>query len=119
MAGIDHPGRIFLAMATFFRHAGPSGKAGEVADLASRLTPLLSQRLHDRAKLVGAAVRAAHMLSIGRPGIIDEAPLSYEKDRLVVALPKSYAALDGERLQRRFATLAALLGKTVEIRLLR
>jgi exopolyphosphatase / guanosine-5'-triphosphate,3'-diphosphate pyrophosphatase len=119
MAGIDHPGRIFLAMSTFFRHAGPSGKTGEVADLSSRLVPLMSHRLLERAKLVGAAVRAAHMLSIGRPGIIGEAPLSFEKDRLVVSLPNAYAALDGERLQRRFATLASLLGKTAEIRLQR
>ncbi len=119
MAGIDHPGRIFLAMAAFFRHAGPSGKAGEVAELSARLIPLLSQRQLERAKLVGAAVRAAHMLSIGRPGIIDQSPLSFEKDKLIVSLPTSYAALDGERLQRRFATLAALLGKTAEIRLQR
>ena len=116
MAGIDHPGRIFLAMSSFFRHAGPGGKADEVADLSAKLTPLLSPRLLERARIVGAAVRAAHMLSIGRPGIIDEIPLAYEKDRLVVRLPKSYTALDGERLQRRFATLAALLGKTAEIR---
>ncbi len=115
MAGIDHPGRIFLAMASFFRHAGPSGKADEVADLSRKLTPLLSQRLLERAKIVGAAVRAAHMLSIGRPGIIVEAPLHIEKDRLVWTLPQRYAALDGERLQRRFATLAGLIGKTAEI----
>ncbi len=119
MAGIDHPGRIFLALASFFRHAGPAGKADEVAELSSKLLPLLSPRLLERAKIVGAAVRAAHMLSIGRPGIIDEMPLSYDKDRLVVRLPKSYAALDGERLQRRFATLAALVGKSAEIRLVR
>ena len=119
MAGIDHPGRIFLAMASFFRHAGPSGKADEVAELQAKLMPLLTPRLLERAKIVGAAVRAAHMLSIGRAGIIDEMPLSYEKDRLVVRLPASYAALDGERLQRRFATLAALLGKTAEIRAVR
>ena len=103
-------------MASFFRHAGPSGKADEVADLSRKLTPLLSQRLLERAKIVGAAVRAAHMLSIGRPGIINMAPLSFEKDRLVLEIPVRFAALNGERLQRRFATLAALLGKTAEIR---
>ena len=119
MAGIDHPGRVFLAMASYFRHAGPGGKADEVAELSTELAPLLPARLLERAKIVGAAVRAAHMLSIGRPGIIDEVPLSYERDRLVVRIPKSYAALDGERLQRRFATLAALLDKTVDIRSVR
>lgn len=119
MAGIDHPGRIFLAMASFFRHAGPTGKADDVAELSSKLLPLLPQRLIERAKIVGAAVRAAHMLSIGRPGIIDEVPMSYEKDRLVVRLPSTYAGLDGDRVKRRFGTLAALLGKTAEIRVVR
>ena len=119
LAGIDHPGRAFLAMACYYRHAGPGGKADEVADLSAKLARLLSPRQLERAKVIGAAVRAAHMVSIGRPGIIDEVPLSYEKDRLVVRLPKSYAALDGERLRRRFMTLAALLSKSAEVRLVR
>jgi exopolyphosphatase/guanosine-5'-triphosphate,3'-diphosphate pyrophosphatase len=56
------------------------------------------------------------MLSIGRPGIIDETPLSYERNRLVLTIPKAYAALDGERLRRRFSALAALLEREPEIR---
>jgi exopolyphosphatase / guanosine-5'-triphosphate,3'-diphosphate pyrophosphatase len=116
MAGIDHTGRVFLAMASYFRHAGPGGKTDEVAELSSQLAPLLPNRLLERAKIVGAAVRAAHMLSIARPGIIDEIPMRYEKDRLVVVIPGSYAALNGDRVQRRFATLAALLGKTADVR---
>ena len=57
------------------------------------------------------------MLSIGRPGIIDEVPLAYERERLLLTLPKSYAALDGERLRRRFAVLANLLERVPEVRL--
>jgi exopolyphosphatase/guanosine-5'-triphosphate,3'-diphosphate pyrophosphatase len=49
------------------------------------------------------------MLSVGMPGIIDETPLSYEGDRLVLTVPERYATLDGERLRRRFETLAELL----------
>jgi exopolyphosphatase/guanosine-5'-triphosphate,3'-diphosphate pyrophosphatase len=56
------------------------------------------------------------MLSIGRPGIIDEIPLFYERSKLVLRLPKAYAALDGERLRRRFAVLAELLEREGEIR---
>jgi exopolyphosphatase/guanosine-5'-triphosphate,3'-diphosphate pyrophosphatase len=60
------------------------------------------------------------MISIGQAGIIDEAPLSYEgSNRLVLSLPKSYAALDGERLRRRFAALAELVDCEPEVRLLR
>ena len=49
------------------------------------------------------------MLSIGRSGIIDETPLSYEGNKLVLTVPKAHAALDGERLRRRFAALAELM----------
>ena len=57
------------------------------------------------------------MLSIGRPGIIDEIPLTYEDGKLVLAIPRTYAALDGERLRRRFAALAELLERAPEVRI--
>jgi exopolyphosphatase/guanosine-5'-triphosphate,3'-diphosphate pyrophosphatase len=57
------------------------------------------------------------MLSAGRPGIIDETPLSYEKGRLVLELPKAHRALDGERVRRRFAALAELLERELDVRI--
>jgi len=118
LGGIDHPGRVFLALAIYYRHAGAfADLEGEDAGLLSeRLKALISKKLSRRARIVGAAIRAAHMLSIGRPGIIDETPLSYERNRLVLKLPKAYAALDGERLRRRLAALAELVEREAEIR---
>ena len=84
--------------------------------LSERLKSIVSKKLYKRARIIGAAIRAAHMLSIGHPGIIDETPLSYERNKLVLAIPKAYAALDGERLRRRFAALAELLEREPEIR---
>jgi exopolyphosphatase/guanosine-5'-triphosphate,3'-diphosphate pyrophosphatase len=57
------------------------------------------------------------MLSIGRPGIIDEMPLSYEGGKLGLTLPPSHRDLDGERLRRRFEVLAELVDHKPEIRL--
>ena len=74
--------------------------------------------MQKRARIVGAAIRTAHMLSIGMAGVIDETPLAYEGDKLVLSIPKAYAGLDGERLRRRFELLAELVGKTAEVRLL-
>jgi exopolyphosphatase/guanosine-5'-triphosphate,3'-diphosphate pyrophosphatase len=73
--------------------------------------------MYKRTRIVGAAIRAAHMLSIGRPGIIDETPLSYERGKLILSVPRAYAALDGERLRRRFSTLAELMEVQPEIRI--
>ncbi|HEX2842011.1 MAG TPA: Ppx/GppA phosphatase family protein [Hyphomicrobium sp.] len=114
-AGIDHPGRIFLALAVYYRHVGTDdGKRSD--DLAARLRLVVSKRAQKRARIIGAAVRAAHMLSIGMPGVIDETKLFYEGPKLVLTIPRTYAALDGERLRRRFGLLAELLAREAEIR---
>ncbi len=113
LAGIDHPGRVFLALAVYYRHAGSGQSRGE--DLSESLKAIVSKRVQKRARIVGAAVRAAHMLSIGVPGVIDETPLSYEGNKLVLTIPKAYAGMDGERLRRRFEALAELLEREPEI----
>jgi exopolyphosphatase / guanosine-5'-triphosphate,3'-diphosphate pyrophosphatase len=119
LAGIDHPGRIFLALAIYFRHDGPDEDASAGRVFSDRLQAMLSPRLLKRARIVGAAIRAAHMLSIGRPGIIDETPLAYERDMLVLTLPRNHAVLDGERLRRRLEELASLLERRSDIRIVR
>ncbi|MCB1515403.1 MAG: Ppx/GppA family phosphatase [Hyphomicrobiaceae bacterium] len=117
LGGVDHPGLMFLALSVYFRHAGASEAKGE--HLSERFKRLVSKRSLNRARIVGAAVRTAHMLSIGMPGVIDMTPLSYDGDRLVLSIPPAFAGLEGERLQRRFGVLATLLGKTPEIRKIR
>ena len=114
LVGTDHPGRMFIAMAVFFRHVGSSEQNTD--QLSERIKGALSKRALKRARIVGAAIRAAHMVSIGMPGVIDETPLGFEDGKLVLTLPKSYASLDGERLRRRMESLAALLQLTAEVR---
>lgn len=113
LGSVDHEGRIFLALAVYFRH-----EAGDLAPetLPERLRARVSKRVVRRARIVGAAVRAAHMLSIGQPGVIDETPLSYENGKLILTIPRTYADLDGERLRRRFEALADLLGRQAVVR---
>ncbi len=118
LGGIDHPGRVFLALAIYFRHQGAGADTDDEGPekLSGRLRDIVPKKLYRRARIIGAAIRAAHMLSIGRPGIIDETPLAYEKGKLVLSLPKHHAALDGERVRRRFGTLAQLLERSLEMR---
>ena len=109
LSGVDHAGRVFLALAVFHRHDS-SNQSSE--QLSERLRALVSKRVQKRARIVGAAVRAAHMLSIGMAGVIDETKLTYDGDKLILSIPQAYAGLDGERLRRRFENLAELVGKT-------
>ena len=116
LAGIDHAGRMFLGLSIFYRHTG--GEDDRTDELSARLRAAISKRMLKRARIVGAAVRTAHMLSIGMPGVIDEAPLSMQGGKLVLTLPKVYAALNGERLQRRLSHLAGLVERQSEVRIL-
>ena len=112
LSGIDHPGRAFLALAVYFRHTG------QVKDeLGARLTGLATKRSLKRARILGAAIRSAHMLSIGMQGVIDKTRLSYDGDNFVLTLPRAQQPLDGERLQRRFGVLAELLDKKAVVRI--
>lgn len=118
LGGIDHEGRIFLALTIYFRHIG-AGEDAEGDEFSDRLKALVSKRTLKRARIIGAALRAAHMMSIGMPGIIDETPLSFDGDKLVLTVPRSYQSLTGERLSRRFEALAQLLDRAPEIRMAR
>ena len=116
LGGIDHEGRVFLALTVYFRHVGPDEDGEPKDELSERLKLLVPKRVLKRARILGAAIRAAHMLSIGQPGIIDETPVHYDGDKLVLRLPAAHKSLAGERLTRRFGALAELLELRPEIR---
>ena len=98
------PAASFWRLRFIHRHES-SDEGGDASVRAAAV--LVTKRVQKRAKIVGAAVRTAHMLSIGMAGVIDETPLSYDGDKLVLTIPQAYAGLDGERLRRRFEQLAA------------
>jgi len=104
---LDHPARAFLALAVYFRHVGITHDD----ELSPRLRELASTRLLDRARVLGAAMRVAYMVSASMPGVLPQTPLRVEKDRLVLRMPGKYAALAGERVFNRLRTLARLIGR--------
>lgn len=109
LAGIDHADRMFLALAVYFRHAGPSASAD---DLQTGLKAMVSKRAMRRARIIAAAIRAAHMLAVGMPGVLDETPVQLSGQTIVLSVPRQHAHLDGERLRRRFGALAELIERT-------
>jgi exopolyphosphatase / guanosine-5'-triphosphate,3'-diphosphate pyrophosphatase len=109
--GVDHPGRAFLALTAYYRNEGLIND-----ELSQRLVELVDKDMLKRARILGAAFRAAHMVAAAMPGVLPHTPLSYEGNRLVWQLPEPYANLEGERVERRFKTLANLLDQEPEIR---
>jgi exopolyphosphatase/guanosine-5'-triphosphate,3'-diphosphate pyrophosphatase len=104
--GIDHPGRAFLALAVFYRHAGHRAE-----EPSPRLRELATPRLLDRARILGAAMRVAYLVSASMPGVLPRAPMRVKKGKLVLRLEGRFKALAGERLQNRLRQLAKLIDR--------
>jgi exopolyphosphatase / guanosine-5'-triphosphate,3'-diphosphate pyrophosphatase len=106
-SAIDHAGRAYLALAVFFRHVGL------VMDdeLSPRLRELASTRMLDRARVLGAALRLAYVISAAMPGVLVKTPLAVERHRLALRLPGTNAALSGERVLNRLRAVARLIGR--------
>ncbi len=108
--GIDHPGRVFMAMALTYRHAGLNGN-GHLPGLR-KLAPA---RLQERARILGGALRVAYLITASMAGVLDQTTLQQRGDRLVLRLPESRADLGGGRLASRLRQLGRALGLDAEI----
>ncbi|MBZ0147385.1 MAG: exopolyphosphatase [Pseudorhodoplanes sp.] len=102
---IDHPGRTFLALSVFFRHAGLANDEN-----AGALLEIAPKRLLERARILGAVMRVAYMVSASMPGVLPSTPMRVERGRLVLRMGGKFKALAGDRVQNRLRTLAKLIG---------
>ena len=103
---IDHPGRAYLALSVYFRHAGLSEE-----ELSPRLRELASTRTLDRARVLGAAMRVAYLLTAGQSGVLPRTPMQVRRGKLVLKLPGKYGKLAHDRLFNRLRQLARLIGR--------
>ncbi len=109
--GIDHPGRIFLALCVMFRYVGVQGD-----DAPQDLVGLIENETLDRARHLAAAQRLAYVLTGAMPGLLPKIDLQYAaKKKLVLTLPRRHRDIVGERVQKRLAELAGLTGHTPEL----
>jgi exopolyphosphatase/guanosine-5'-triphosphate,3'-diphosphate pyrophosphatase len=108
--GVDHPGRAFIALSVFYRHVGLSDD-----ELSPRVREIASSRLLERARILGAAMRVAYILSAAMPGVLPRTPLLCEGNKLVLTFPAALAPLNSDRVANRLKQLARLLGKEPSI----
>jgi len=107
--GVDHPGRAFLALTVFFRHVGLAGIADD--ELSPHVRELANSRMIDHARVLGATMRVAYLVSGAMPGVLPNAPLVVERGKLKLKLRGKYRNLAGERLFARLKQLARLIGR--------
>ena len=70
LIGIDHPSRAYLALSASYRHVSSDQEIGPVS------RSLVSARQLDRARILGAAMRVAYILSAAMPGVLPRAPMT-------------------------------------------
>jgi exopolyphosphatase/guanosine-5'-triphosphate,3'-diphosphate pyrophosphatase len=107
---IDHPGRAYLALSVYFRHAGLSEE-----DLSPRLRELATTRMLDRARVLGAAMRVAYILTAGQSGVLPKTSMKVKRGTLILKLPGAYSELASDRLAGRLRQLARLIGREPSI----
>ena len=103
---IDHPSRAYLALAVFFRHIGLNEE-----ELSPRLRELATPHILDRARVLGAAMRVAYILTAGHDGVLPSTPMQVKRGRLTLHLPGQFAGLASDRLAGRLRQLARLVGR--------
>jgi exopolyphosphatase/guanosine-5'-triphosphate,3'-diphosphate pyrophosphatase len=103
---IDHPGRAYLALSVFFRHVGLNEE-----ELSPRLRELATPHTLDRARVLGAAMRVAYILTAGHDGVLPYTPMKVKRGKLTLRLPGEFAGLASDRLAGRLRSLARLVGR--------
>ncbi|MBI4920734.1 MAG: Ppx/GppA family phosphatase [Devosia nanyangense] len=111
LAGVDHPGRAFLAEVLAVRYMGLKHRS-----LSQPLMALAGPAANMKARLLGATFRVAYPMSAAMPGVLPRAHFSLESGRLRLHLPQDLAFLAGEHLEGRLDQLAGVAGiKSSEI----
>jgi len=109
--GVDHPGRAFLALTNYFRHDGVFNDA-PVAPIAA----IATLRYLERARLLGALMRVVYLLTASMPGVMPDLKwVEQPGGTLALVLPRSAAALYGERPLGRLQQLSKVLGRRLEL----
>lgn len=103
--GIDHPGRAYLALAIYYRHAGLTEE-----ELGAGLRELAPLRYRESARALAGAFRVAYLVSGAVEGVLPKTKIRRTASAIELVLPGPLADLRGARLESRLRQFAALAG---------
>ena len=110
LAGVDHPGRVFIGLAMMHRYGAGKRSLDADATLA-----LLEASSAGRAKALGRAMRLGAMISASTPGALAQARLEADEDTLTLTMGPSLEPLSGEMVSRRLGALADALSLSARL----
>src|SRR5690349_15494482 len=108
---ISHQGRAFVALSVFYRYAGLSEQNEPPAMIQELVPPLMLER----ARVLGAAFRVAHLISAARPGVLPATHFRSSGRKLMLVFEHRLVDLVADRVGSRFKQLARLVGRSGSI----
>jgi exopolyphosphatase/guanosine-5'-triphosphate,3'-diphosphate pyrophosphatase len=108
---ISHQGRAFVALSVFYRYAG----LRDENEPPARIREMVSPAMDERARLLGAAFRVAHLISAARPGVLPATHFRSRGRKLMLVFEHRMVDLVADRVGSRFKQLARLIGRTGSI----
>jgi exopolyphosphatase / guanosine-5'-triphosphate,3'-diphosphate pyrophosphatase len=108
---ITHQGRAFVALSVFFRYAGLSEENQPPTAIQSQVP----QAMLERARVLGAAFRVAHLISAARPGVLSATHFRSQGRKLMLVFEHQMVDLVADRVGSRFKQLARLIGRSGSI----
>ncbi|MFZ5676629.1 MAG: exopolyphosphatase [Pseudomonadota bacterium] len=107
---VDHAGRVFLALTIYYRYEG------EEEGMTNSLARLVDDKTLERARLLSEVFRLAYILTAAMPGVLPKIGIEVEGARnLTLRVPRKFADLMGERVEKRLDALAGQMGRTAKI----
>lgn len=104
ITGIDHPSRLFIACALFYRY-----KTNMDQTVMDASTVLLEDDMMHTARIIGLAMRLGHNISASVPGIINKTRLIISRNSLILQFDPEVSDLMGEAVKKRLDKLASIL----------
>jgi exopolyphosphatase/guanosine-5'-triphosphate,3'-diphosphate pyrophosphatase len=92
----------------FYRYAGLS----EENEPPALIRGLLPPAMVERARVLGAAFRVAHLVSAARPGVLPATHFRSQDRKLMLVFEHRLVDLVADRVGSRFKQLARLLGRS-------
>ena len=108
---VTHQGRVFVALSVFYRYAGLSEQNEPPAVIRELLPPAMVER----ARVLGAAFRVAHLVSAARPGVLPANHFRGRGRKLMLVFEHRLVDLVADRVGSRFKQLAKLVGRSGSI----
>jgi exopolyphosphatase/guanosine-5'-triphosphate,3'-diphosphate pyrophosphatase len=108
---VGHQGRAFVALSVYYRYAGLS----EANEPPPSTRDLIPPAMDERARMLGAAFRVAHLVSAARPGVLPATHFRSQGRKLMLVFEHQMVDLVADRVGSRFKQLARLLGRSGSI----